>query len=189
MDSMFVIGSLSGTPVFAAMCTHLDEGRIGLNADGDAFPHVDALWDCMHSLTVARSGREPARGMPCGELHHHHIIADRWDGLRAQRAGKEFRRHHASVLSGRSADAAQGGPCGVVGAAQGVQVLLGDGAVAEAFLDVRRGPDTPDPAATTRNEVRSASTPSGPDRAPASQMRLCPAKHSTTGFKLSANRA
>jgi diacylglycerol O-acyltransferase len=46
-ERMFVFGPLPGTAMCAALCTHVGVCCIALNVDGDVFPDIDVLWECM----------------------------------------------------------------------------------------------------------------------------------------------
>lgn len=47
VQRMWVFGPLPGTSMCAALCTHESTCCIGVNVDGDVFPDVDALWECL----------------------------------------------------------------------------------------------------------------------------------------------
>lgn len=46
-ERMFVFGPLPGTSMCAALCTHVGVCCIAINVDGDVFPDVDVLWECL----------------------------------------------------------------------------------------------------------------------------------------------
>lgn len=44
---MYVFGPLPGTSMCAALCSHEGVCCIGINVDGDVFPDIEVLWECL----------------------------------------------------------------------------------------------------------------------------------------------